>query len=66
VITMIERSDMCTCGHPQSTHRTYGCTAWTPNPDPKKTERVWCQCKAFQSRKVQKAAAGEWSWQKPC
>jgi hypothetical protein len=33
----------------ESSHRTYGCMASQPkpNPDPTKTERVWCQCKAF-------------------
>ena len=33
-------------------HRTYGCTGWRPNPDPKKTDRVWCQCKMFQRKNL--------------
>jgi hypothetical protein len=44
----MERIELCVCGHPQSFHRTYGCTGTRPNPDPKKTDRLWCQCKAFQ------------------
>ncbi len=46
------RDEICVCGHPQSLHRTYGCNGWHPNPDPKKTDRVGCQCKAFQKRKA--------------
>jgi hypothetical protein len=48
----VERNEMCACGHPQSLHRTYGCTGTRSNPDPKKTDRVWCQCKAFQAQKA--------------
>lgn len=44
--------ETCVCGHSQASHRTYGCTAWTPNPDPRKTDRIWCQCKAFQSKEL--------------
>jgi hypothetical protein len=32
----MERNEMCVCGHPQSLHRTYGCTGTRANPDPKK------------------------------
>jgi hypothetical protein len=46
----MDRDELCVCGHPQSSHRTYGCTTWRPNPDPKKTDRIWCQCKGFQSK----------------
>jgi hypothetical protein len=46
------RDEICVCGHPQSLHRTYGCNGSHPNPDPKKTERVFCQCKAFQKPKA--------------
>jgi hypothetical protein len=44
--------EICVCGHPQSLHRTYGCNGSRPNPDPKKTDRVFCQCKEFQKRKA--------------
>ena len=46
--------EICVCGHPQSLHRSYGCngTHPNPNPDPKKTARVGCQCKAFQKPKA--------------
>jgi hypothetical protein len=50
------RDELCVCGHPQSLHRTYGCTGTRPNPDPKKTDRLWCQCKAFQAQKVARAS----------
>jgi hypothetical protein len=46
------RDEVCVCGHPQSLHRTYGCNGSKPNLDPKKTERVFCQCKAFQAQKA--------------
>jgi len=44
------RIEMCVCGHSQSMHRTYGCAALRPNPDPKKTDRVPCKCKAFEAQ----------------
>ncbi len=44
--------EICVCGHPQSLHRTYGCNGSHPNPDPKKSDRVGCLCKAFQKRKA--------------
>jgi hypothetical protein len=50
------RNEVCICGHPQSLHRTYGCTGTRPNPDPKKTDRLWCKCKAFQAPKVAHAS----------
>lgn len=43
---------VCVCGHPLPSHRTYGCIAWRPNPNPRKAERVYCQCKAFQLKKL--------------
>jgi hypothetical protein len=46
------RDEICVCGHPQSLHKTYGCNGWQPNPDHNKTDRLWCQCKTFQKRKV--------------
>lgn len=46
------RDEICVCGHPQSWHRTYGCTVLRPNPDPKKTDRVLCQCKKFEAQKA--------------
>jgi hypothetical protein len=49
----MERIELCVCGHPLSSHRTYRCTVLRPNPDPKKKDHVLCQCKSFQ---VQKAA----------
>src|SRR5215469_12316743 len=48
----MERTEMCVCGHPQPSHRTYGCTGSRPNPDPKKSDRLWCQCKMFQPPKL--------------
>lgn len=45
-------NDKCVCGHLQSEHRTYGCTASRPNPDPKKPYRILCGCKAFQAQKA--------------
>jgi hypothetical protein len=53
---MLHHDDVCVCGHPQSLHRSYGCTGTRPNPDPKKAERLWCQCKAFQAQKVARAS----------
>lgn len=50
------RNEVCVCGHPQSSHRTYGCTAMRPNPDLKKTERISCPCKAFQAQKTAHAS----------
>lgn len=50
------RTDICLCGHPQSDHRTYGCTASRPNPDPKKPYRILCQCKVFQVQKIARAS----------
>jgi hypothetical protein len=47
----MERDEVCVCGHPRQSHRTYGCTAWCPSPDPKKADRVWCQCRVFQAKK---------------
>jgi hypothetical protein len=46
----VVHDEICVCGHPQSLHRTYGCNGSHPNPDPKKTDRVFCHCKAFQKR----------------
>jgi hypothetical protein len=51
------RDEMCVCGHPQSLHRTYGCNGTLPSPDLKKTNRVFCQCKAFQKRKAAHAGS---------
>jgi hypothetical protein len=48
----MERDELCVCGHAQPMHRTYGCTGWQPNPDPKKTDHVWCQCKMFQRKNL--------------
>jgi hypothetical protein len=53
----MEREKTCICGHPQSSHRTYGCTASRPNPEAKKSDRVWCKCKAFQEKQASKAAS---------
>ena len=46
------RDEICACGHLQSLHRTYGCNGTVPNPDPKKNDRLLCQCKAFKARKA--------------
>jgi hypothetical protein len=46
------QSELCVCGHPQSSHRTYGCAALRPNPDPKKTYVVLCGCEKFQEKKA--------------
>lgn len=56
----MERDEVCVCGHPQSMHRSYGCTASRVNTDPKKSsadpkkpvERLWCQCKGFEAQKA--------------
>ena len=48
----MNREEKCVCGHPQSAHRTYGCTASIPSPDPKKTNRIYCKCKTFQAEKA--------------
>lgn len=50
------RTDICVCGHPHSDHRTYGCAASRPNPDPKKPYRILCQCKVFQAQRVARAS----------
>ena len=42
----------------RSRYRTYGCNGSHSNPDTKKTDRVFCQCKALQKRK----AAYEYGW----
>ena len=46
------QDEICVCGHRQSLHRSYGCNGTRPNPDPKKTDPVGCQCKAFQAQKA--------------
>ena len=51
-VTTMQCDETCVCGHPQSLHRTYGCNGTLPNPDLKKTERIGCQCKAFQKGKA--------------
>jgi len=48
----MDRVELCVCGHPQALHRTYGCTGWHPNADPKKTDRVWCQCRIFHAKQL--------------
>jgi hypothetical protein len=50
------RAELCVCGHPQSAHRTYGCTGARPNPDPKKNDPVLCHCKKFQAQKAARAS----------
>ena len=50
------RDEVCVCGHLLSLHRSYGCTGTRPNPDPGKTNRLWCQCKAFQAQKIAHAS----------
>ena len=50
------RDEVCVCGHPLWLHRSYGCTGTRPNPDPNKTDRLWCQCKTFEVRKVAHAS----------
>lgn len=50
------RAEMCACGHPQSSHRTYGCVGTRPNPDPKKKDSVLCQCKKFEVAKTARAS----------
>jgi hypothetical protein len=52
----MESHEICVCGHRQSSHRTYGCTALKSNPDPKKRDRIWCACKVFQARKLARAS----------
>jgi hypothetical protein len=50
---LMMRTEICVCGHSQSSHRTYGCTGTKPNPDdPKKHAHVLCQCKKFQAQKI--------------
>lgn len=46
------RDQLCVCGHLQPFHRTYGCTGSRPNPDAKKTDRTWWQCKAFHAKEL--------------
>jgi hypothetical protein len=50
------RNEICICGHPLSSHRTYGCTALRPNPDPKKSGPVYCHCKRFEVQKAARAS----------
>ena len=51
----MHQDEKCVCGHLQSAHRTYGCTATKPNPSKsreKEPNRIFCQCKAFQAQKA--------------
>jgi hypothetical protein len=48
----MERDEMCICGHPQSAHRTYGCTGSSPNPDLKKTYAFCASAKHFKRGKL--------------
>jgi hypothetical protein len=48
----MDRDELCVCGHPHSLHRTYACTGWRRDADPKKTDRIWCQCRVFRSRQL--------------
>src|ERR1700751_2123892 len=48
----MDRCERWVCGHPQSLHRIYACTGSRFNPDPKKTERLWCQCQYSKRRKL--------------
>lgn len=38
----------CVCGHPASSHRTYGCIGSSTDPS-KKHGRIYCECRAFKS-----------------
>ncbi len=48
----MEHDEVCVCGHGRQSHRTYGCIAWRPSSNPMKADRVYCQCKAFQVKKL--------------
>ncbi len=48
----MESAEVCVCGHPPQSHRTYGCIAWRPSSNPSKADRVYCQCKTFQGKKL--------------
>src|SRR5215469_3894226 len=50
--SVMQRDEICVCGHPQFLHRSYGCLGTRPNPDLKKTEHLECECKAFKARKA--------------
>jgi len=51
-VLLMQRDEICVCGHPQSLHRTYGCIGMLASPDAKRTERLFCQCKEFKARKA--------------
>jgi hypothetical protein len=48
---------ICTCGHPQSLHRTYGCIA-SSHSSPKDDKRSFCKCKSYTPAKTTERRTG--------